>query len=53
MNTWVARAHAKTRRELTKQTKNNEVNQSATTSKFLVCLVIILYYISEGIGWAK
>ena len=34
MNTCVARAHAKTSRELVKQTQNNEVNQSATTSKF-------------------
>ena len=34
MNTRVACADAKTRHELAKQTQNNEVNQSATTSKF-------------------
>ena len=34
-NTWVASAHTKTCREITKQTQNNEVNQSATTSKSL------------------
>ena len=40
INIWVAHAYVKTCLELVKQTQNNEVNHSTTTSKFPYCMVV-------------